>query len=160
MKAYWGSRGIAPRILGLGTRWKWVVSFIHRPLYPRGNSPWYPLGRRLGALQNRSGHGVEEKNSQPLPGLEPPIVLPVDQCYTTEISYLCEEEVVTYFKNLAPYSTDWNHFSQFSLCYWTLCRLTGWNKIQLAVSLITALWRRVVCVGVKLQTLLTLALNG
>jgi hypothetical protein len=27
MKAYWGSGGIAPRILDLGTRWRWVVSF-------------------------------------------------------------------------------------------------------------------------------------
>jgi hypothetical protein len=25
-----------------------VVSFTLRPLYPRGNSPWYPLDRRLG----------------------------------------------------------------------------------------------------------------
>jgi hypothetical protein len=26
-------------ILDLGTRWKWVVSFTPRPLYPRGNCP-------------------------------------------------------------------------------------------------------------------------
>jgi hypothetical protein len=31
-----GSRGIAPRILGLGTRWRLVVSFTPRPLYPQG----------------------------------------------------------------------------------------------------------------------------
>jgi len=29
------------------------------------------LGRRLGEPQSRSGHVGEEKNSQPLPGLEP-----------------------------------------------------------------------------------------
>jgi hypothetical protein len=34
-------------------------------LYPQGKSPWYPLGRRLGEPQSWSGHGVEEKNSQP-----------------------------------------------------------------------------------------------
>jgi len=26
MKTYWGSEGIAPCILDLGTRWRWVVS--------------------------------------------------------------------------------------------------------------------------------------
>jgi hypothetical protein len=40
-----------------------VVSFTHRPLYPQEKSPWYPLGRRLGGLQSRSGSGDEEKNS-------------------------------------------------------------------------------------------------
>jgi hypothetical protein len=45
MKAYWGSGGIAPRILVLGTRWKWVVSFMPRPLYHQGKSSWYPLDR-------------------------------------------------------------------------------------------------------------------
>jgi hypothetical protein len=40
MKTYWGSEGIAQRILELGTRWRWVVSFTPRPLYPQGKSPW------------------------------------------------------------------------------------------------------------------------
>jgi hypothetical protein len=44
------------------------------------------LDRRLGGLQNRSAHGDEEKNSQPLPGLEPPIIQPVAQRSTTEKS--------------------------------------------------------------------------
>jgi len=48
MEAYWGSRCIAPCILDLGTRWKAVVSFTPRPLYPQGESHWYPLDRRLG----------------------------------------------------------------------------------------------------------------
>jgi len=34
MKTYWEGGGIAPRILNHGTRWKWVVSFTLRPLYP------------------------------------------------------------------------------------------------------------------------------
>jgi len=42
-----------------------VVSFTPLPLYPQGKSPWYPLNRRLGEPQNRSGRGGEEKNSQP-----------------------------------------------------------------------------------------------
>jgi hypothetical protein len=71
MKVYWGSGSIAPHVLDLGTRWRWVVSFTSRPLYPQGKNPWYPLNRRLGGPQSRSGRGGEEKNSQPLPGLEP-----------------------------------------------------------------------------------------
>jgi hypothetical protein len=59
-----------------------------RPLYPQGKSIWYPWGRRLGGPHGRSGHGGEGKNSQPLPGLEPPIIKPVAQRYTTEISWL------------------------------------------------------------------------
>jgi hypothetical protein len=71
MKTHWGSGGVAPRILDLGTRWRWVVSFTPRPLYPQGNSPSYPLERKLDGSQSRSGRGGEEKNSQPLPGIEP-----------------------------------------------------------------------------------------
>jgi hypothetical protein len=42
---------IAPRILNLGTRWRYVVSFTSRPLYPRGKSPKYPQVRRLGGTR-------------------------------------------------------------------------------------------------------------
>jgi hypothetical protein len=61
MKTYWGTGGIAPRILDLGTRWRGVVSFTSR----------YSLARRLGGPQSRSGHCGEGKNSQPPPGIEP-----------------------------------------------------------------------------------------
>jgi hypothetical protein len=53
-----------------------------------GKEPQYPLDRRVGGPQSRSGHGGEEKNSQPLPGLEPPIIQPVAQRCTTELSLL------------------------------------------------------------------------
>jgi hypothetical protein len=59
-------------------------------LYPQGNNPQYQLDRRLGGPQNRSGRGGEEKNSQPLPGLEPTIIQPMAQHYTTELSQLQE----------------------------------------------------------------------
>jgi hypothetical protein len=49
-----------------------VISFTPRPLYLQENCPWYPLNRRLGGPQSRSGRGGEEKNFQPLTGLEPP----------------------------------------------------------------------------------------
>jgi len=54
MKTYWIG-GIAPSILGLGTKRRWVVSLTPRPLYP----------------QSRSGRGGEEKNFQPSLGIEP-----------------------------------------------------------------------------------------
>jgi hypothetical protein len=40
-----------------------VVSFTLRPLYPQGKSPWYPLDRRLGWPQSRSGRGGEESSN-------------------------------------------------------------------------------------------------
>jgi hypothetical protein len=88
MKAYRMSGDIAPSILDLGSRWRSVVSFTPRPLYPQGKSPWYPLDKKLGGPQSRSGGGGEEKNSQPLPGLEAPIIQPVAQCCTIELSRL------------------------------------------------------------------------
>jgi len=71
-----GSGGIAPRILDLGTRWRWVVGFTHLPPYSRERAPgthW--IGGSRGT-QSRSGRRGEEKNSQPLLGLEPPIIQP------------------------------------------------------------------------------------
>jgi len=39
-KSLLGSGGVAPHILGLGIRRRWVVSFTVRPLYSQGKSPW------------------------------------------------------------------------------------------------------------------------
>jgi hypothetical protein len=59
MKAYWGNRGIAPRILHLGSRWRWstlnsanvccgsVQTFIFQP--PRNNILFY-RGVKLGMV--------------------------------------------------------------------------------------------------------------
>jgi hypothetical protein len=83
MKAYWGVEVLFHSFFDLGTRWRWMVSFTPRPLYLQGRSPRYPLDRRLGGPQSRSGHGGEEKNSQPLLELESSIIQPVVQirCY-------------------------------------------------------------------------------
>jgi len=71
MKTYWGSGSITPRLLNLGTRWRWVVSFTLRPLYPRRESPWYSLNRRIGGPQSRSGRGcINEKKSLLLPEIQ------------------------------------------------------------------------------------------
>jgi hypothetical protein len=49
-----------------------MASFTLRPLYRRLKVAQYPLDRRLGGHQSRSGGGEEEKNSQPPPGIKPP----------------------------------------------------------------------------------------
>jgi hypothetical protein len=54
-KGIWGSGCIDPHFLDLGTSWRWVVNFTPRPLYPQGKSPRYPLDKRLGGPQSRSG---------------------------------------------------------------------------------------------------------
>jgi hypothetical protein len=51
-----------------------VSGQLHVPsALPTGKSPSYPLDRRLGGPQSRSGCGSEEKNSQPPPEIEPEI---------------------------------------------------------------------------------------
>jgi hypothetical protein len=67
MRPYRGSRGKAPIILNLGTRWRRVVNFIFRPLYHRERTP-DQLNRRLGRPQARVG---EKKTLLSLPELEP-----------------------------------------------------------------------------------------
>jgi hypothetical protein len=58
-----------------------VSGQLHTPaaLNP-GKEPLVPTGQEAG--------WSPEKNSQPLPALEPPIIQPVSQRYTTELSRL------------------------------------------------------------------------
>jgi hypothetical protein len=51
------------------------------------------LDKRLGGLQSRSGRGGEEKNSLPLPELEAPIIQPLAQRYTIQLSRLLETKL-------------------------------------------------------------------
>jgi hypothetical protein len=67
MKAYWGSGNIAPLVFDLGTRGEWSASRPGR----------FTLKERAHGTQLVGGWvspraGGEEKNFQPLPGLEPP----------------------------------------------------------------------------------------
>jgi hypothetical protein len=66
-----------------------VSSQIYYPaaLLP-GKSPRFPLDMMLGGIQSRCRRGGEEKISQPLPRLEHPIIQPVSQHYTTELTRL------------------------------------------------------------------------
>jgi hypothetical protein len=84
-------------VLGSGA---WLHAFLTSALDggewsvsgPQGKIPWYPLDRKLGGPQSRSGRCGEEKNSQPLTGPELPIIQLVAQRYTTELSQLQLQE--------------------------------------------------------------------
>jgi hypothetical protein len=56
---------VSSRIFNFSCSCRWVVSFTPQPHYPRGNSPRYPLNRRMGRPQNQSGLYREEKNFLP-----------------------------------------------------------------------------------------------
>jgi hypothetical protein len=87
VKVYWGG-GVAAEfhaflILELYGG-EWSASRQGR-FTPQGKNPSHPLDRRLGGPQSRSGCGGEEKYSQSLPGLEPPIIQTAAQRYTNEL---------------------------------------------------------------------------
>jgi hypothetical protein len=69
-----------------------VVYFTPRPLYTPVKDPLVPLDRILGGAQSRSGHGSEQRDSQSQPGLEPSIIQPAAQRYTTELSANCKNK--------------------------------------------------------------------
>jgi hypothetical protein len=58
-----GNWAIDPYILNLGTRWRWVASFMPPAALSQGKSPWYLLDRRLGGLHSRSVSGGEKKKN-------------------------------------------------------------------------------------------------
>jgi hypothetical protein len=65
LKAYWGSGGIDPRILDLGTRRGWVVNFTPLPLYPEERAPdTHSIGDWVGS---RAGLDVVVKRKIPSP---------------------------------------------------------------------------------------------
>jgi hypothetical protein len=67
--------GITPRILNLRTRWKWVASFMPRPLYPRGKNLWVPTD---GCMDHKSGLDAVAKRKMSAPsGNRTPVVQPV-----------------------------------------------------------------------------------
>jgi hypothetical protein len=70
MKMYWESGDTAPHILNLGATWRWVVSFTIRPLYSRERAADTRWIRGWVDPRAESGRGDEEKNFQPLLGIE------------------------------------------------------------------------------------------
>jgi hypothetical protein len=61
-------------ILNLSASCEWVISCTPLPLYPWGNSPQYPLCRRLVGPQSQSGCYGEERNHLLLPRIRPQLL--------------------------------------------------------------------------------------
>jgi hypothetical protein len=65
MKAYWGMELLFQALLTSALdSGEWLSSCFGR-FTPRERTPRYPLDRRLGRFQRRSGRGGEAKNIQP-----------------------------------------------------------------------------------------------
>jgi hypothetical protein len=85
MKAYWEEEAqLHAFLISALDVCEWSNSRSGR-FTPKGKSTWYPLDRRLGGLQSRSGRGGEERNSQPPPGLETSTIQSVAQRYATAL---------------------------------------------------------------------------
>ena len=88
-KAYSGSRRTAPIILNFGTRWE-----IRR----------YPLNKRLGGPQKRSGPSGEAKSLLPMPGLEARAVQPVASPYAGYVTLAPLKTLAVKHNGLSPNS--------------------------------------------------------
>jgi hypothetical protein len=85
------------------------------------------LYRRLSGLQNQSGSGGEEKDSQPLSRFELPTIQPVAQRYTTELwfyndrnRYNCESRKkakIGITRDLSEESLDHLHLQESSFLH-------------------------------------------
>jgi len=75
-KAHRRSGGAAPLILNLDARWRWVVNFTPRSLYPRERT-LVPTDEKVVGPQSWSGRFGEEKCLLPLSGIPMRIVQPV-----------------------------------------------------------------------------------
>jgi hypothetical protein len=92
-----GSGRTAPRILDPGIRWWWVVSFTPWWPYPPGKGPLAPTGQPAGWAPEPVWAHWWRENSQPLLGLELPIIIQsVALRYTTELSRLLSLSLSTY----------------------------------------------------------------
>jgi hypothetical protein len=87
---------------------EWSASRSGR--FTQGKSPRYPLDRRLGGPHSRSGHGIEDKNPQPPPGIEPRSSSP----QPTELSRL----IISDCKKLVCTRKGWPEWWSSDLISW------------------------------------------
>jgi len=92
---------------------------------PRERACHYPLDRKLGGPQRKSGHGGEKKNSQSLPGLKCMNIQPIAHHYTNELLLSLIHHKAPYYlfiwfsgynQNLGHYYLLYNKFS-ITLCH-------------------------------------------
>lgn len=70
MKASMGTKFTVPHVLNLSTRWRWVISFTPRPLYPRKRRAG-PIHYEVGWAPETAWTCLRRKNLLPLAGFEP-----------------------------------------------------------------------------------------
>jgi hypothetical protein len=140
---YWGSVQAVRPIAGVevllysfmtnGTRRRWGVSVTLRPLLFPGKTR-YPLYRRLGGLQGRSG---QVRKISPPPGFDPRTVQPVASRYTDWVTRrtntcvmlrkwlpsLCTQTVVTVQVTACFDRTHWPSSGN-----WSIKKLKNLNK--------------------------------
>jgi hypothetical protein len=128
-------------VFNLDIIWRWVVSFILRPLFPHGNDPRYPLDTRLGRSQSRSGRDGEERSLLQPAGTETPAHILVG--IPTELSRL-------HFSDSMPYDTC----RVISFATWIcLCR-TPLQSVSIAGAMHVLTLRLKPSVGVPANMLL------
>lgn len=89
VKAYRGTRSVAPLIRNSGTRWRWVVNFTSWPLDPRRKGSYYPP---LGWSQSYSGRGGGQNSL--LPTSDPSDVHSiVSHCYCLTLCILIKIQI-------------------------------------------------------------------
>jgi hypothetical protein len=86
MKAYTWSRGIAPLILNLTARWRWVVNFMPGLVY-HGKEPWQPLNRRLCRPRDAE---LFHSHSIPWTVIRSVLIQNIMQLYTTPTSFILQ----------------------------------------------------------------------
>jgi hypothetical protein len=89
----------------------------HAPaaLYPRGKDPRYPVDKRLGGPQSRSGRRGQKKNPLPLLGIEPRSTSPQSDTILTELprlllAFMVHEITWARVHNSPPLFSTTSHF--------------------------------------------------
>jgi len=87
-------------------------------LYSQWKSSSYPLYGRLGEFQSRSGHVSEEKNTQPLPELEPRSSKPYSLIKVNSAVIIYQTSTHKHTKVQKPFnkSKTLTRFTYFSKC--------------------------------------------
>jgi hypothetical protein len=150
MKAYgvWRSGCIDPYFLGLGTSWRWVVSFTPRPLYPRGKSSRYPLEWWLGGPQSRPGRRWEEKILDPTG-----IPTPTPWSSSPAFNLISKERKILIFANDFNYRKT-NYLMLLSHIKRSLHKLQAWSVGRIGRSSSSQVESPKLLTGFKLYFLL------
>jgi hypothetical protein len=142
MKRYMGEWRYSSTVLDIGTRWRWVVSFTPRPLYPRGNPPppflgthwiggWVCLRAGLDHVEKRTILQCRESNpGRPgrSPSLSRHLISPEVLKKTTETG------VRTYLFNYLFICSLFNDAVSISYC-------TGSDDLMIVNNELESLWR-------------------